>query len=197
MEYVPGVDAHHLLHDRGPLEVGRGVRLICQLLQGLDYAHHQGFVHRDVKPANLLIADPGGRERAKLADFGLARVYQESRLSGLTLTGEWAGTVAYLPPEQITHFREVQPSADQYSAAATLYTLLTDQFVYDFPPQPDRRLVMILNDEPVPIQSRRRDVPKALAKVLHRALAREASKRFPDVAALHKALLPFAAPDKG
>ena len=67
----------------------------------------------------------------KLADFGLARVYQESRLSGLTLNGDWGGTIAYIPPEQLTQFRQVKPAADQYSAAATLYSMLSHRLIFD------------------------------------------------------------------
>ena len=68
----------------------------------------------------------------KLADFGLARAYDACRLSGLTMQGEVGGTPAFMAPEQVTHYRDVKPAADQYSAAATLYYLLTGQYVYDF-----------------------------------------------------------------
>jgi serine/threonine-protein kinase len=192
MDYVPGTDADRLRLIDGPLEVGRAVRLACEMLEALDYAHGLGFVHRDVKPANMLIKEDGVTETVQMTDFGLARVYQESTLSGLTVTGDWSGTVGFMPPEQITHFRNVQPATDQYAAAATLYTLLTNTFTYDFPAQLARQLAMVLNEEPVPITSRRADIPKGLAKAIHRALERDPAKRFPDVRSLAKALLPFA-----
>jgi serine/threonine-protein kinase len=189
MDYVRGDDAARLLKQQGPFAVS----LMCQALEGLAHAHVRRFVHRDVKPSNLLVAEEGGREVVKLADFGLARVYQASQLSGLTMMGQIGGTVAFLPPEQITAYREARPPADQYSAAASLYNLLTGAFVYDLPADLHMQLLMILHEDPVPIRSRRRDVPKGLADVIHRALAREPGDRWPDVTALGQALQPFRA----
>jgi serine/threonine-protein kinase len=193
MEYVPGTDAGQLLRAHGPLPVGRAVRWVCRLLQALDYAHAKGFVHRDIKPPNLLIPEDGNGEVVKLADFGLARVYLSSELSGLTMTREVGGTTAFMAPEQITHFREAQPPADQYAAAATLYNLLTGRYVYDLPRQTEYQLAMILERDPVPITARRPDLPEGLVEVVHRALAREPAARFPDVMAMRKALLLYMA----
>ena len=117
--------------------MGRAVRLASQMLAALEYAHARGYVHRDIKPANLLVTPRNGDEVVRLADFGLARVYQASQLSGLTMTGDRGGTPAFISPEQITRFRECKPPVDQYAAGATLYYLLTGQFVYDFPRRPD------------------------------------------------------------
>src|SRR5207245_4495262 len=119
MDYVEGTDAFELVKTQGPMAPERAVRLMGQLLQALEYAHGRGFVHRDIKPANLLITVEEGFEVLKLADFGLARVYQASQLSGLTMTGEIGGTAAFMPPEQLTNYREAKPPADQYAAAAT------------------------------------------------------------------------------
>jgi serine/threonine-protein kinase len=193
MDYVRGDDAARLLKQQGPFAVGRAVGLVCQALEGLAHAHARRFVHRDVKPSNLLVAEEGGREVVRLADFGLARVYQASHFSGLTMAGEIGGTVAFMPPEQITEYREARPPADQYSAAATLYNLLTGAFVYDLPAELKKQLRMILEEDPVPIRSRRKDVPKGLAEVIHRALAREPGDRWPDVTSLGQALQPFRA----
>jgi serine/threonine-protein kinase len=190
MDYVRGTDAAQLLKKHGgPLPIGRAVGLVCQLLDALAYAHARGFVHRDLKPANLLVTKSEGRELAKLVDFGLARVYQASRLSGLTLKGELGGTPAFLAPEQITKFREAKPPADQYAAGATLYNLLTNQFIYDLPPRVPEQIAAILQKKPVPIQKRRPDIPKELADIVHRSLAREPKARFPDVGVMRKALL--------
>jgi pSer/pThr/pTyr-binding forkhead associated (FHA) protein len=191
MEYVRGTDAERLLKATGPFGVGRAVRLVGQLLEGLAYAHARGFVHRDIKPANLLVTSEGGEERVRLADFGLARIYQASQMSGLTMAGEMGGTLSFMPPEQVTSYRDALPASDQYSAAATLYTLLTGSLVHDFPPQIHLQLAKILNADPVPIRERCPEVPEVLAAVIHRALQRDPNDRWPDAAAFREALQPF------
>jgi serine/threonine-protein kinase len=192
MDFVRGRDAAHLLKDNGgPLAIPRAVGLVCQLLEALEFAHAKGFVHRDIKPANMLVTEVNGREVAKLLDFGLARVYQTSQLSGLTMTGDLGGTVAFMAPEQITHYREAKPPVDQYAAGATLYNLLTNSFPYDLPRQVQHQILLVLQNPPVPIQTRRKDIPKPLADVIHRALLREPGERFGDVGAMRLALLPY------
>jgi serine/threonine-protein kinase len=191
MDYVRGTDAGRLVKGRGPMSVSRGVGLVCQLLQALDYAHAKGFVHRDIKPSNLLVADQGERELALLADFGLARVYHDSRLSGLTLMGDMGGTVPFMAPEQITDFRNARPTTDQYGVGATLYQLLTGHLLYDFPAGDEERLLMILHKKPVPIRARRPDIPQPLAEIIHRALAKDPANRFVDVRTMRRALLRF------
>jgi serine/threonine-protein kinase len=113
-------------------------------------------------------------------------VYQASKLSGLTLVGQVAGTAPFMAPEQIVSFRECRPAADQYAMAATLYNLLTGRHVHNFPATFQERLLLILNEKAVPIRSRR---PEVLAGVIHRALAKEPGERFADVRALRQALL--------
>jgi len=192
MDFIPGTDAARLVQQQGPLAIRQAVGIVCEGLDALAFAHARGFVHRDVKPANILLAPLQGRELVKLADFGLARTYQSSELSGLTMAGTMGGTPSFVPPEQILDFRSVKPAADQYSAAATLYHLLTGGWVYDPAGGTQEILKRILLSEPIPIRDRRGDLPPALAAVIHRALARQPADRFPDVAGLRKALLPFA-----
>jgi serine/threonine-protein kinase len=192
MDYVRGHDASRLLRSEGALPVARAAGLVCQLLEALDYAHGRGFVHRDIKPANLLLTTLEGREVVRLADFGLARVYQASQLSGLTMTGDIGGTVAFMAPEQITNYRDVKPPVDQYAAAATLYNLLTAQYVYDLPRELSRQIGLILDEDPVPIRKRRSDLPEALAAVIHRALARDPGDRYASARDFHTALARFA-----
>lgn len=189
MDYVPGRDLARLLHEEGPLPVERAVGLVAQVLQALDYAHAKRFVHRDVKPANVLLGRRQGEEHAWLADFGLARVYQASQLSGLTMTGAVGGTPTFMPPEQVTNYREATPAADQYSVAATLYNLLTGSFTHDFADSVHGRLNQLLHEDPVPIQERREDVPDALAAAIHKALSRKPGRRFTDAKAFRRALL--------
>jgi pSer/pThr/pTyr-binding forkhead associated (FHA) protein len=197
MEYAPGKDASVWLQefrDAGGLPpVAVVARLICQLLEALAHAHANRFVHRDVKPANLLLVGGDEEKQVKLADFGLARVYQASRLSGLTLTDTVGGSGEFMSPEHITGFREASPAADQYSAGVTLYRLLTAESLFE--PRPSTRAQLyncILTRAPVPLDSRRPDLPDGLGAVVHRAISKEPEDRFPDVEAFRKALKPYA-----
>ncbi len=193
MDFVPGTDAAHLLkQNRGPLPIARAADLVCQLLRALDYAHARGFVHLDVKPANMLVTQEGGRDVVRLSDFGLARIYLTSKMSGLNSNDGGGGTAPFMAPEQINDLRAAKPSADQYSAAATLYHFLTDQFIYDFPKTLHAKIMKILLDDPVPIRDRRPDLPKGLAAIIHRALARDPQARYPNAREMRRALLPFA-----
>jgi serine/threonine-protein kinase len=108
------------------------------------------------------------------------------------MTGDIGGTVAFMPPEQITEYREARPPADQYAAAATLYNLLTKAYIYNLPTDFQKQLLMILHDDPVPIGDRRQ-LPSGLANVIHRGLAREPADRWPNVMAMREALRPFEA----
>jgi serine/threonine-protein kinase len=193
MEYVEGVDAQSLVRSRGSLPVRSAVRICLQVASGLDHAHQAGIVHRDVKPSNILIGGPKSGRIAKIADFGLARAYEASQLSGLTLNGEIGGTPAFMPPEQITHYRDVTPVADQYSLGATLYYLLTDTYIHDFPEgsQAANRLVTIMTEPPVPIRERRADLPAELAAVIERSLEKDPGGRYPTLIEFQRALLPF------
>jgi serine/threonine-protein kinase len=192
MELVTGPDLRERVKARGPLDVPSAVRLMLHALDGLAHAHAKGYVHRDIKPANLLLDGPKKRRLAKLADFGLARAYNDCNISGLTMQGDVGGTPAFMAPEQVTHYREVKPAADQYSAAATLYYLLTGQYVLNFESTTAAQMIQIATDPRVPIQERRPDVPDGLAGVIQKALSPEPEKRFADVRALREVLRQFA-----
>ena len=192
MDLVPGRDAAPLVRKESPLEIGRAVEIAAQMLDALAFAHDLGFVHRDVKPKNLLVTTEDGRDLVRLADFGLARLYHDSPMSGLTFNGEVAGTLGYMSPEQITRFRDSRPLADQYAAGATLYFLLTGRTIFDFPKSVEQQLAMILRDaDPVPIRARRPEIPDRLSAIVHRSLQPEPSDRFVDARAMLKALGPF------
>jgi len=89
----------------------------------------------------------------------------------LTMQGEVGGTPTYIATEQVTHYREVKPSADQYSAAATLYKLLTDQYARDLPKDVGAQLALIVTTDPLPITNRRPEIPAKLTEVIHRPSA--------------------------
>ena len=188
MEFVPGENAGAVVLRGGPLPPGRALAWAGQLLDALAHAHAAGFVHRDVKPSNLLVlAGPGG-ESVKVSDFGLARAYEESSMSGLTVANSSGGTPAFMPPEQVTDFRSVRPAADQYAAAATLYYLLTGENVYEREKSTQAMLRRILLEEPLPLRPGAPPLPDPFGPVLRRALARDPAARFPNIQAMWSAL---------
>jgi pSer/pThr/pTyr-binding forkhead associated (FHA) protein len=192
MDLVEGTDLGARLKERGPQDVRTAVRMVCHMLAGLAHAHAKGFVHRDIKPSNILIASNGTNRIVKLADFGLARVCEASRISGLTMQGEIGGTLAFMAPEQATHYRDAKPAADQFSAAATLYTILTCRLIHDLPKDVGAQIAHLITASPVPILERKPDIPVELAEVIHKALSREPKDRYPDVLAFREELKRFA-----
>jgi serine/threonine protein kinase len=160
---------------------------ILQSLAGLAFAHAKGFVHRDIKPANILIH----RNIARISDFGMSKNFQKAGLSGMSMTGHYAGTPLFMPPEQITNFKYVKPVSDVWSMGATIYNVLTGQFPFPFDRKRDA-LDIILNENVVPIQKRDASIPKPLANVIDKAVAKRQKNRFTDAKefrdALNKAL---------
>jgi len=146
-----------------------------QALEGLAAAHKEGFVHRDIKPQNILIH----QDIAKISDFGLAKNFQKAGLSGNTLTGNYAGTPVFMPPEQITNFKYVKPVSDVWSFAASLYQLLTGKFPYRFDPNRDP-IDIILNENPVPLRDRMPGLQMEIAAIIDKSLLRNPKNRFPD-----------------
>jgi eukaryotic-like serine/threonine-protein kinase len=194
MEYVSGPNAQQVIQERGPLPARTAILIMAQALTGLAQLHARGQIHGDVKPSNLLIGKTGDRKVVKVADFGLARAYEEAKLSGLTMRGDVGGSPAFFAPEQIARPRDAGPAADQFAAAATLYYFLTGSQPYDLPKTVERAFAMILCTEPVPIRTRNPTVDEGLAGVIHRALGREPADRYPDIGAFERALRPFAGP---
>src|SRR5215218_6000162 len=114
-EYVTGMDASKLAKQRGgKLNYKEVVRIIEQTLLALEFAHKKGFVHRDIKEQNILVDGTFPNYIAKLTDFGLAKSYKQTGMSGVTMVGDVAGTIAYMPPEQVRDFKEVRPPSDIY-----------------------------------------------------------------------------------
>ncbi len=125
MDYVEGTDAARLLRERYPNGMPKSevAKVIAAVAEALDYAHERNLLHRDVKPANILLANPeSSDERILLADFGIARWADD--VSGLTATNMTVGTVSYAAPEQLMG-QQLDGRADQYALAATAFHLLT------------------------------------------------------------------------
>ncbi|WP_422743941.1 serine/threonine-protein kinase [Mycobacterium sp. WMMD1722] len=176
MDFVEGTDAARLLAQSHPngMPADDVVRIITAVAAALDYAHQRNLFHRDVKPANILIADPGSpHERALLADFGIARRADDT--GGLTGTNMTVGTVAYAAPEQLLG-QPLDGRADQYALAATAYQLLTGRPLF----QHSNPAVVIsshLTADPPPIGVMRPEL-SSLGPVFDRALAKSPKDRF-------------------
>src|SRR5262249_44280745 len=159
------------------------------VLEGLAYVHARGFVHRDIKPANILVSGQGQKLRAKLADFGLAKNFENAGLSAMTREGQLVGTLAFMPPEQVISARRAQPAGALYAVGATLYYLVSRHYPYDFGRGKDE-VAVVLEDAPVPLGERCPGVPVGLAGVVQRCLARDPGERFATAEELRQALLP-------
>ena len=175
MEYCEGGSLWDFIIKHGgklPLKVAQPIMLSA--LEGLAHAHQSGIVHRDLKPANILL----DRGIARVSDFGLAKNFQQAGLSGLSVTGSYAGTPLFMPREQLINFKYMKPVSDVWSIAATFYFMLTGAFPYPFTKQRDP-IDVILNEAVIPIGQRDKTLPKAVGKIVDQSLALRASDRFP------------------
>jgi CHASE2 domain-containing sensor protein len=182
MRLVEGVDLGALLERGGPLEPARTARLVAQVAGALDAAHAGGLVHRDVKPANILVTveEP---EHAYLTDFGVAKHVGEP--ARITRAGQWVGTLDYLAPEQI-RCEQVTGSADVYALAGVLYHCLTGHPPYEQPNDAARLWAHL--SEPPPTPSRRTaGLPRTLDAVIARGMAKSASARYGSAGELARA----------
>src|SRR5262249_14799821 len=169
MEYVEGTDLQKLVRLAGPLPVARACGFMRQAALALQHAHEQGLVHRDVKPANLLLTAAGG---IKLLDLGLARLKHgpgDPESSTLTQEGEVMGTPDFMAPEQTVESHRADIRADLYSLGGTLYFLLTGRV--PFPGgSVGEKLVKHQLREPEPLAALRPEVPAALAAVVQKLM---------------------------
>lgn len=190
MEYCDGGSLADLLDLRADvLPVAELLPLAVDALAGLARAHDDGIVHRDLKPPNLLLASrPSGGWTAKVGDLGLAKSFVDAGLSGMTVTGTYAGSWPYMPREQLCDFRNVRPTGDVWSFAATLYRALTGAFPRDDTGFVDPAIA-VLSAPVVPILHRLPSLPPALAAEIDRALAVDPSRRHADATELRAALL--------
>ncbi|HEV7752338.1 MAG TPA: serine/threonine-protein kinase [Baekduia sp.] len=178
MRYVPGTDLHALLRREGRLAPLRAASIVAQVGDALDAAHAAGLVHRDVKPANILIAG----DHAYLSDFGITRV--QSSETRITDSGNWIGTVDFMAPEHLRS-EPTDARADVYGLGCVLFTALTGTppFRRDTVPA---TITAHLHDAP-PRPSDTLGVPAAFDSVIARALAKEPAGRYPSAGDLGRA----------
>jgi hypothetical protein len=172
---------------RGKLPLAMAAPIMRQCLQGLEYAHDRKYVHRDLKPQNILLDKSGGAWTARITDFGLSKNFEMAGLSGMTATGSYGGTYCFMPREQLTDFKYVRPVSDVWSMAATFYNMLTGAFPLQFPRDRDP-VEVILRDEPTPIQRREPTIPAAVAACIDHGLATDVARRFQTAGEMRVAL---------
>ena len=193
MEFVEGATLSSLVCSVGPLDVANACEIIRQAAVGLHHAHEHGLVHRDVKPSNLMLTTTGV---VKVLDLGLARLQVEACSDGdATASGQIMGSADYMAPEQGSNPRDADARADLYALGCTLYFFLAGR-----PPFGDQRHSTFLekvmahaNEDIVPIDQIRPDVPSQLMAVLNRMLAKSPANRFPTAAEVAESLTPFCA----
>jgi serine/threonine protein kinase, bacterial len=193
MDYIDGTDAAQFVRDRYPagMPAEEALTIATAVAGALDHAHEHGLLHRDVKPANILLSQPDreGQRRIFLADFGIARPLVDP--SGLTATNFTLGTVAYAAPEQLMG-EDIDGRADQYALAATVFHLLTGA-----PPYEHSNPVAVIGkhlNAPPPKVSDRRAEHAGLDDVFSTALAKSPAERFESCGQFAKALAEHADP---
>ena len=193
LELVEGHSLAWLLRQRGPLPVAEACEVARQAALGLQHLHKHGLVHRDVKPANLMLTPS---RQVKVLDLGVARLGNGPGQEGpITSPGQFLGTLDYMAPEQCLDSHAVDGRADIYALGCTLYELLTGRPPFAGPAHESVFLKMKAHVEaPVPpVRGRRPEVPERLAAVLERMLAKDPTGRFVSAAGVAAALQPFAA----
>ena len=191
-EYVSGMDAARLAKSRaGKLNYREVVSIMEQTLAALEFAHGLGFIHRDIKEQNILVDGRYPNFTAKLTDFGLSKSFKQTGMSGVTMVGDVAGTIAYMPPEQVRDFKEVRPPSDIYAAGMTAYSLLTGAHALDISPKAGiSETVKAIFEKPiVPISTRVPDVPIKISAVIETALAKQTELRWRSAGEMREALL--------
>jgi serine/threonine protein kinase len=194
MEHVEGLDLSRMVKAKGALPVGHACNFVYQAALGLQHAHEEGLVHRDIKPGNLMLARSGNKATIKILDFGLAKASREQKLDGaLTNEGQALGTPDFIAPEQIVNAPGVDIRADIYSLGGTLYYLLTGR-----PPFQENSLYDMyqahISRDADPLNLIRPEAPVELAALVAKMMAKEAAERFQIPSEVAQALTPFFKP---
>ncbi|HWN07773.1 MAG TPA: protein kinase [Pyrinomonadaceae bacterium] len=191
-EFIDGPDAAKLADARGGrLPVPEGLTIISQALAALQHAHAQGYIHRDIKDQNILVSGSWPHITAKLTDFGLAKSFTQSGMSGVTVAGEMAGTLAYMPPEQLKNFRDVQPQSDVYALGMTAYSLLAGTLALKLGRKTSmaETIKAIFEQAPIPLRERAPQIPQQVCEIIDRALVKDPAERWQSAAAMRNALM--------
>ena len=190
-EFVDGADAAKLADARGGrLPPPETLEIIAQTLDALSYAHAQGYIHRDIKDQNILVSGTLPKLSAKLTDFGLAKSFTQAGMSGVTVAGEMAGTLAYMSPEQLRNFRDVKPQSDIYAVGMTAYSLLSGRLALNIGRNTSmaETIKAIFEQPSIPLRERAPHLPEPVCEIIDRALIKDPTERWQSAKAMRNAL---------
>lgn len=188
MEYIDGVDLKRYIKERAPLSNDEALRIMGQILPAIDLAHKEGFIHRDLKPQNILLTADG---YVKVTDFGIAYAFSET---ALTQTNSVLGTVHYLSPEQ-ARGSQASEQSDIYALGIILFEMLTGKLPFEG----DSTVSVALQHYQKPMPSVRQynaNVPQALENVIYRATAKDLVDRYPSIDAMYQDLSSVLSPER-
>ena len=169
MEYLEGETLDAIINARGSLSMLAKINYICDVCQGLAYAHHHGIVHRDIKPGNVMVLKTGG---VKIVDFGIAHIGDKT----VTRTGQLIGSLGYMSPEQVNG-KPIDTRTDIFSTGVVLFQLLTYALPFDGDSTAST-LLKIIHDPPPPLTRFITDAPPELEGVILRAMAKDREERY-------------------
>lgn len=194
MEYVGGRDLTAWLEQYTKLPIPWSCEVIRQIAEGLEHVHEAGLVHRDINPANILVAaKTDGMPWAKILDFGRVRNIAETQGSTdrLTVRGQTLGTQDYTSPEQMRNSRDADIRADIYSLGATFFKMLTGRVPHD-DADPMKRMTALFSRDVPPASSLRSEIPPEVDGIIAKMLARDIDKRYQTPNQIVEAIAPFA-----
>ncbi|HLF17540.1 MAG TPA: protein kinase [Candidatus Omnitrophota bacterium] len=188
MEYVEGENLKTLIKNKGALAIDEALRVTVQVARALGFAHaEEGMSHRDIKPDNIIVKDDGG---VKVMDFGLVQIPNVTRV---TMQGAAVGTAEYMSPEQVSD-SDIDTRTDLYSLGVTLFEMLIGR-----PPFQGESIQAVLlkhKNEPIPsLRSLRADVPEALERIVHKAMAKNVAERYQKAEEIVEDIKKFKGPD--
>ncbi|MEO8029511.1 MAG: serine/threonine-protein kinase [Gemmatimonadota bacterium] len=183
MPYIPGPTLKSALEQRRRLEIDEVIRMGRDVLSGLEYAHGQGIIHRDVKPENIILGQSG----AVLLDFGIARAIELSGTERLTRSGIAVGTSSYMSPEQVSADDSIDHRTDLYSLGCLMFEGLAGRPPYQ---HPNEVVVLQMHQtDLVPdVRQHRPETPAELASVIAKAMTKQPEARWPTAAAMREAI---------
>jgi serine/threonine-protein kinase len=194
MERLEGRDVGQLSLERGKLDFDEAVDLVLQAIRGVAEAHASQIIHRDLKPANLFVTKRrDGSTCVKVLDFGISKTMLPDSGAGLTRTSSIIGSPEFMAPEQWLAEKDVDTRADIWAMGAILFQLVAGQPPFDGNTVA-QLCTAVLHKAPAPLRKLRPDIPEGLETAILRCLQKERDARYSDLAALARAIEPFAAP---